>query len=169
MRLILQTPDLAEALARGDADRVPAGMDIGPVADLLRGMAAAQRHLYKITGADAPWLGYLAVDDATGQLVGACAFKGPVCDGAVEVTSMTFPPFQRQGHGVAMTRELIAIARAHPDVRTVIAHTLTAEGPSAQVLARLGFQRVGTRKNAEDGRVWTWELDCRADPPAEGG
>jgi RimJ/RimL family protein N-acetyltransferase len=162
MHLILHTPDLAEALARGEADRLPAGTNIGPVEALTRGMAAAHRHLYKITGADAPWLGYLAVDETAGQIVGACAFKGPVQDGRVEINFMTFPPFQGQGHAVAMARALIDIARAHPDVREVAAHTPTSDGASSRILARLGFRRDDDIKGSDSAqRASRWLLACQ--------
>ncbi|KAA5604685.1 GNAT family N-acetyltransferase [Roseospira marina] len=168
MNLIALTPQMTQALAHGNETVLPAGVETGPVRELLHAAAAAQGKMYAVTGATDPWLGHLAVADQDGadqdgaaQVVGVCGFKAPCRDGAVEITYFTFPPFEGQGHAAAMAGALLDIARAHPDVDTVTAHTLPRAGASTRVLERLGFQRGDAVEDPADGRVWRWSRPAR--------
>ena len=38
----------------------------------------------------------------------------------------------------------------------MIAHTLAVEGPSTGVLSGLGFERVATFTDPEEGELWRW-------------
>jgi RimJ/RimL family protein N-acetyltransferase len=138
--------------------------------DMLRGLAsteplisvlAATAELYDATGQEAPWLSYLAADEDTGDIVGIGSFTGPPDDGLVEISYFTFPGFEARGIAGRMAAELVAIARAHPDIRRIGAHTLPEENAATRVLTKLGFSRAGTSTDPEAGSVWAWTLDCR--------
>src|SRR5262245_16391161 len=47
----------------------------------------------------AHWFGYFAIEGETQQMVGACSFKGPPDDGALEIAYFTFPGFEGRGIG----------------------------------------------------------------------
>ena len=105
-----------------------------------------------------PFGGYLAVDSASGQVVGTCAFKGPPGpDGAIEIAYHTFQPYEGRGHATDMARALIALATSWPGVTRVIAHTLPAQSASTTVLTKAGMRMVGEVDDPEDGRVWRWQ------------
>ncbi len=99
------------------------------------------------------WGCFLAVDEATGQVVGTCAYKGgPATDGSVEVTYHTLSPFEGRGYATRMAAELVARA-GH---RRVLAHTLPERNASCRVLEKADFVRAGEVIDPEDGLVWRW-------------
>lgn len=126
--------------------------------DTAEDVVGAQQALYARTGATNPWIGYFAVDQATGQLVGSCSFVGPPQNGSVEIAYFTFPPFEGRGIASAMAAAIVAIARASASVQNVHAFTLPVENASVLVLRRIGFERTGVALDDEAGEVWRWEL-----------
>ena len=117
---------------------------------------------------DLRWGGYLAVDDASGLVVGSCAFKGPPTrEDAVEIAYYTFGPYESRGHAKGMARALISVAFSPPPVRRVIAHTLPGSNPSTSVLRSVGMGFVGEVRDPEDGPVWRWQLERGAWPASE--
>jgi ribosomal-protein-alanine N-acetyltransferase len=148
---------LAAALAVGNfAPLQGRTTNASDVADELCAVAEAHRDLYARTGAEAPWIGYLAQDKGHRSVVGACGFKDRCRDGSVEIAYVTFPAHQRRGYATAMTASLLNIALAHDDVREVRAHTLSAENASTTILRRAGFSLTGLVQDPEDGDVWRW-------------
>ena len=148
-------PDIghpAQVLCVDDAPNVEA------VRELVRDVIEAQQSLYARTGAKSPWIGYLAVDRATGEIVGSCSFVGPPRNGSVEIAYFTFPSFEGKGFASAMAAELVSIARANGSMTKLHAFTLPRENPSTRVLRRLGFERAGTAQDEDAGEVWRWEL-----------
>lgn len=106
-----------------------------------------------------PWIGYLAQDPDSGDLVGTCAYKGaPSAEGAVEIAYHTFPGFEGHGYATAMAQELLAQAFCHAEVNSVIAYTRPAASASTRILERVGLERTGDFDHPEDGRVWRWAL-----------
>lgn len=103
----------------------------------------------------AGWYGWYAITrDASGQrhsLVADAGYLGPPSDGAVEVVYSVVPEARGQGYATELVEALVAHAFAHPDVRTIGAHTSDANVPSTKVLLRCGFRRVGP--GAEPGTV----------------
>jgi [ribosomal protein S5]-alanine N-acetyltransferase len=122
--------------------------------DVLEGTAA----LYEASGFQPPWVGYLV--DRDGDVVGACAFKGPPRDGRVEIAYHTFPEFEKRGIAKEMARQLVQLAgQADPKV-VVTAQTLPQESASTRVLRGLGFKLEGTVESEEDGTVWQWSREA---------
>ena len=157
MRLIPLTRELATALARGDFSSLPAG-SLGDAESHLREVAKAYGELYDRVSPSPPWIGYLAEDETTGTIVGACGYKGDCRDGAVEIAYFSFPSFEGRGFATEMARLLSDLAWRQRDARIVRAHTLPEENASVRLLRRLGFSWLGTVDDPEDGPVWRWEL-----------
>ena len=126
---------------------------------LIIEVARQTGEMLMVSGAQPPWCGYLAVNDATGIFVGTCGFKGPPGrDGVVEIAYFTFPDGERRGYATEMARWLTDIARNSGVVRKVVAHTLPEPGASTRVLEKVGMIYLGEVTDPEDGRVWRWEL-----------
>ncbi|MEO0529477.1 MAG: GNAT family N-acetyltransferase [Planctomycetota bacterium] len=104
------------------------------------------------------WGSAYALDSATGELVGMCAFKGePREDGSVEIAYFTYHGFEGRGHATAMASRLIEIAFASPIVTCVVAHTLPHANASTRVLEKNGMAFAGEVTDPEDGQAWRWE------------
>jgi RimJ/RimL family protein N-acetyltransferase len=142
-----------------------AGLDIGSRGPLLALLGADGAEFLERNGIEAPWGSYLAIERGSRILMGTCSFKGPPGAGhEVEIAYFTFPEFEGQGVGTAMAGELVAVASRHPEVRSIIAHTLPAESGSTTILRRCGFVRTREVIDPDDGLVWRWERT-----PAPGG
>jgi len=126
--------------------------------DFLQPVAKAMQTLYAGTGARFPWIGYLACREEDLALVGSCVFKAPPEEGTVEIAFYTFPPYEGQGVATAMTADLVALARAEPDIMQIIAHTLPEENVSTRILRHQGFDWEDEVDHPEDGTVWRWSL-----------
>lgn len=80
------------------------------VGDQVRAVVEAQFALYEQTKAVAPWIGYLARDAQTGEVLGSCSFIAKDNSASVEIAYFTFPAFERGGVATAMARQLLALA-----------------------------------------------------------
>lgn len=114
--------------------------------------------LYKKTEAAAPWIAYLARVASTRAFVGICAFKTRPHAGRVEIACFTFQPYQRKGHGKAMSAQLLDLGFRHPDVSEIFAHTAPADNASAGILRDLGFVREADVDDPHDGLTRRWSL-----------
>ncbi len=118
-------------------------------------------HLARVPRA-APFGAYLAVESATSEAVGTCAFVTGPQGREVEIAYFTFPPHEGRGIATAMAFELVAIARASGAVDLVCAHTLRELNASTRVLAHTGFGGRRDLVHPEDGPIWRWELPLGA-------
>jgi RimJ/RimL family protein N-acetyltransferase len=142
------------------------GASLGPAADAVRQALEQTAAFLAARPCDPAWGCFLAVDEAGGQVVGTCAYKGgPAADGSVEVAYRTFPPFEGLGYATGMAAALAA--RAGP--RRVLAHTLPERNASCRVLEKAGFIWAGEVIDAEDGLVWRWVADAEPVAAADGG
>jgi RimJ/RimL family protein N-acetyltransferase len=104
-------------------------------------------------------LGFTLVHEATGDVIGACGFKGPPgADGMVEIAYGIAPAYQNKGYATEAAAALVSFALASGEVRVVRAHTLENAGASARVLAKCNFEALGQVVEPEDGLVWRWEI-----------
>ena len=106
-----------------------------------------------------PWThGFAMVVRASGQVVGACGYKGPPSpDGIVEIAYGVTLEHQGRGYATEAARALVGFAFGTPAVERVRAHTRPENVASGRVLARSGFACVGEVVDPEDGLVWRWE------------
>ena len=122
--------------------------------------------MYKTSGYQPPWVGYLAIDNGT--CVGTCAFKTPPIEGRVEIAYFTFPENEGRGMATSMARCLIDKARSESPSMLICAQTLPGRNASTRVLEKFGFQHVAEIDHPEDGKVWEWELSGQHVAPADG-
>jgi len=151
--------EIVELAAHGDLGFIAAAPNLAAIRPLVQEIALAYVGHYRRTQAKVPWIGYLAKNAITGEIVGTCGFKDRKGQGEIEIAYFTFPDFERRGHATRMARSLIDIASQYPERRPIIAHTLPAENASTRILQRLGFICVGPIEDAEDGTMWRWEVE----------
>lgn len=157
LELIALPLEQAIAIAEDDTSYYAHVANAEDIAELLGDAAAAQADLYEQTGAEAPWIGYLAYDPEANEIVGICAFKDMPEDGMVEIAFYTFPGYEGRGWGGAMAAALVDVAWKSGDVDTIFAHTEAEENVSVRIVKKLGFTLVGPMDYPE-GTVWQWEL-----------
>ncbi len=132
------------------ATRVPNLPDVAMLA------LSSTADMYRMSGYQPPWIGYLVVED--GACVGTCAFKSPPWKNRVEIAYFTFPGYEGRGAATRMASQLIAISRhAVPGIE-IFAQTLPEENASNAILKKLGFEFSGQVEHPEDGLVWEWTL-----------
>ncbi len=135
-------------------DGTPEAVDGPPLPETAEQVCQSMVPLYKSTGFDPPWIGYLALKD--GEWVGTCAFKTPPVDNRVEIAYFTFPDFEGQGFATQMAVTLLTIAHTMDPKVEVTAHTMPVENASNSILKKLGFQKSGAVHDPEAGPVWEW-------------
>jgi len=128
--------------------------------DVMRGTA----EMYKATGYQPPWVGYLAIHH--GKCVGTCAFKTPPVEDRVEIAYLTFPGHEGQGIATSMASRLVEKALSESQCIRICAQTLPEQNASTRVLEKLGFHRIAEIDHPEDGKVWEWEW--KAQPAGAG-
>jgi RimJ/RimL family protein N-acetyltransferase len=149
---------LAQALAADpQACESQYSLRLGENTELVRHAVDQTLDLLNAAPRNAPWGGYLAVEEDTGRLVGTCGFKtGPQPDGTIEIAYLTFPSFEGRSVATTMAGHLLEMAHSSDEVREVIAHTLPVTNASTRVLEKLGMQKAGEVIDPEDGPVWRW-------------
>ena len=138
---------------------------VGEIPEIAAEVMAATADLYRRSGFEPPWIGYLAVDD--GQIVGTCAYKCAPEDERVEIAYFTFPGFEGRGIATAMAKALIALARVtRPDL-LITSQTRAERNASNAILGKLGFTFAGSVTHPEDGEIWEWHLGRSNDATQE--
>lgn len=129
---------------------------VGEIPEIAAEVMAATADMYRTSGFEPPWTGYLAVSD--GRIVGTCAFKCAPLDDRVEIAYFTFPEFEGRGMATAMATELIAIARMAGPGLLITSQTRAERNASNAILGKLGFTFAGAVLHPEDGEIWEWHL-----------
>ena len=164
VRLIPLSPALADAAREPRQFTALTGAHIADVADQVQVVAEQDAAHRARVGWIPEWGGFLAVDDARSQVVGVGGYvAAPDRDGAVEIAYGTFAPYEGQGYATGIAHALIAQAADSGTVRRVCAHTLPTPNASTRILQKHGFRQVGTAHDDDEGLVWRWELELRAD------
>lgn len=103
------------------------------------------------------------VERTTLTAIGQMGAKGqPDARGDLEIGYGLNPEAWGQGYATEAVGALVTALLARPDVRRVTAQTATHNPASARVLEKLGFGRVGTAWDEEDGDLIVWA--CVAQP-----
>ncbi len=102
--------------------------------------------------ADAPWVTRFVVVPGVNAPVGLAGFHGPPDGvGMVEVGYRIDPGQRRKGYARQALETLLAVARAHPDVRIVRA-TIGPDNHVSRLLVNgYGFEEVGEQWDDQDG------------------
>ena len=131
--------------------------EVPTLPDAAREALAGTAMLYRESGFEPPWIGYLVVAD--GACVGTCAFKCAPRDGRVELAYFAFPGHEGRGLATRMCGELVALARTADPAIVITAQTLPERNASTRVLEKTGFRWDSEFDHPEDGRIWEWRLD----------
>ncbi len=183
VQLVLVPPAALSALAAGDptaAEATLPGLSIDPelAADRCRRVWDIRAEQVLARPADAPWVTRLLVDTALGDgpttwsgsgaasgrgtAVGRAGFHGaPDAHGMVEVGYEVVPWARRRGYARAAMAALLAVARAHPDVRVLRATISPDNVASRALVASFGLVEVGEQWDDEDGLETIFELPLR--------
>ncbi|MGD9954439.1 MAG: GNAT family N-acetyltransferase [Candidatus Nanopelagicales bacterium] len=99
-----------------------------------------------------PWLIRLAVERATGTIVGLANFHAPPdARGMVEIGYRVVEAYRRQGYGREIATTMWRAAAAHPDVRVLRASVSPTNDASLAIVRAAGFVQVGEEWDDEDG------------------
>ena len=105
------------------------------------------------------WNGYFFIYPKDRVLVGNGGFKGqPDDSGIVEIGYEIASEYWNHGFATEAAQGMIDYAFAHEQVRTVIAHTLAYVNASNKVLQKVGMQFVAEVDDAEEGKIWRWQI-----------
>lgn len=133
------------------------GATLGRERQMLRTIAGATREPLVQGQATPRWWGYLTLDAASRDVVGACGFKGaPNGRGEVEIVCLTLPSRQGKGYATAMTGELLTLAWAEPGVRRVTACTRPERDATTHLLEKSGFTFAEQAIDAQGTPFWRW-------------
>ena len=110
-----------------------------------------------------PWLLRLAVERASGTVVGLVNFHDrPDPEGHVEIGYRVLPAHRGRGFAGEMASTLWAYAASHPDVVTLVASVAPDNAASRAIIEGAGFVKVGEQDDPEDGLEWVYELPASA-------
>ena len=158
--LILMTPAFFAAAIRGDQAQaahllgVPVPADWWPVSHhKLDRLEQARRNPALV-----PWLERAIVLRATQTMVGSIAFHmasepepvRPLGPGGVEFGYTIFAEFRRQGYATEASQALMSWAQQQGVTRFIL--TISPQNqPSLRIAAHLGFVKIGSHIDEEDG------------------
>jgi ribosomal-protein-alanine N-acetyltransferase len=105
------------------------------------------------------WLMRAMVRREDQVMVGHCGFHGrpgaaylePYAPGGAEMGYTVFPAYRRQGYATEAVRGLMGWAAAEHGVPAFVLSVAPANAPSQAIVRRLGFVKVGSHVDPEDG------------------
>jgi [ribosomal protein S5]-alanine N-acetyltransferase len=106
------------------------------------------------------WLMHaMVLRDGSRVMVGNCGYHNrPDATGMVEIGYQVAPPYRRQGYALEAARALVDNAFTHQDVTRVRACVSPTNEPSLNLIAQLGFVRVGEQMDEVDGLEYVFEV-----------
>ncbi|MHB8079789.1 MAG: GNAT family N-acetyltransferase [Candidatus Krumholzibacteriia bacterium] len=132
---------------------------LGRERKMLRTIARATREPLARGQVTSRWWGYLTLDRASREAVGACGFKGaPGARGEVEIVCLTLPSRQGKGYATAMTQALLGLAWADPAVRLVVACTRPERDATTHLLEKVGFSFAEQGIDPQGVAYWRWTV-----------
>ena len=153
------TPAQLEALARGKPVSDPALTLSAEWRDDVRHLA--ERRLQQITEYPdhAPWLlRAIVLREGERQAIGHINFHGPPNRrGVPEVGYSLLRGFRGRGYAIEAVRGLFEWARSEHGIRRFRASIAPDNGRSQNLVAKLGFVKIGEQWDEEDGLEWVFE------------
>ncbi len=105
------------------------------------------------------WWTYLPIFKEENILIGSGGYKGkPDQEGMIEFGYEIAAAYRNRGLATEMARALIKHALKNSEVKIVRAHTLAEENHSVKVLRNCGLNFMEEIMDAEDGKIWRWEV-----------
>lgn len=149
-----------EASRAGDRATASAALGAAVPADWMTDTPVMDIFLTKLIANPAamPWLARAMVLRNSGVMIGHCGFHGPpgaadlepYAPGGVEIGYTVFAPFRSQGYATEAVSGLMGWA-ASQGVPTVVLSIAPDNAPSQAIARRLGFFKVGSHIDEEDG------------------
>jgi [ribosomal protein S5]-alanine N-acetyltransferase len=166
LELPLLSAEQMEALVTGDVPRVEAEIDGRFTIEWLAVYARLLRLRAEQSRADPPvnkWLLRPIVLRGNGRpVIGAINFHmGPDERGMVEVGYGLQPEYRGRGYAIEAVRALFAWAEQDPAVKVFRASVAPDNERSLNLIAKLGFVRVGEQMDPEDGLELVFEVPAR--------
>jgi RimJ/RimL family protein N-acetyltransferase len=151
--LISLEPEALRLIERGEVFELERLLGCSVPAGWIESIPAAQRIAQlEADPAEQPWLVRAMVLRGTGRIVGQAGFhEPPDADGTVELGYEVVPRHRRHGYAREAVIALMAWARGTGRVKRFRACVAPANLASRELLATLGFERVGHRIDAVDG------------------
>lgn len=149
-----------EASLAGDRAAAAAALGADVPADWLADSAIMALFLGKLSAAPAalPWLARAMVLREGRAMIGHCGFHAPpgaaylepYAPGGAEMGYTVYPAFRRQGYAAEAVRGLMGWAAAR-GVPAFVLSIAPDNAPSQAIARRLGFVKVGSHIDEEDG------------------
>lgn len=116
------------------------------------------------------WLPRAIGQRQTGEMIGhigfhtppAPAYLAPLCPEGVELGYTIFSAHRRQGFATEAIHTLVDWAHEQRGVRFFIASVSPANAASLQLIAKLGFRRIGSHIDETDGPEDIFQLEVTA-------
>ncbi len=166
--LLPLTPDFLRSTAEGNRAAAAALLSATIHADWFECHEfAAMRHWQFQTGETSPpWLPRAIVLRATGAMVGYIGFHTPprpaylhpLSPGGVEFGYTIFPEHRRHGYAREASRALIDWALTTHGITHFVVSVSPANTASLGLIAQMGFRRIGSHIDEEDGPEDVFEL-----------
>lgn len=170
LALVPMTPAFLRATLEGEQAAAEAAIGAAVPAEWLDEGVIARIFLDKhaaFRGDDA-WLARAVVLRETGAMIGHCGFHGPpgmahlepYLPGGVELGYTVYPALRGRGYATEAVRGLMAWAAAQ-GVPGFVLSIASDNAPSLAIARRLGFARVGSHVDDEDGPEEIFALHTR--------
>ena len=166
LRLIPFTKDHFEAILANENEKLTSLLKVQPIETWTEfGEAQKAIHslysIYESLEGDRRWGSYFIVYEKDNCLVGTCGFKGkPNEERCVEIGYEINSTYQGKGFATETIKALVHFAFSQ-QVNIILAHTLSEDEPSTNVLRKCNFKYVREINDPEDGLIWEWSLTDR--------
>jgi len=101
---------------------------------------------------------FAVVEKSSGKLIGNCGIV-PIRDGRIELDYAYDPHFWGKGYATEAARAVLELAKADPEVDSLIAMAFPKNTASINVFKKLGFRRLDQETHFGSVlEVWTIEL-----------
>lgn len=153
LRLVRIGEPVVHALARGEtANTSECPVTAYLIGDECVGLWRLRSKQLADAPADAPWVTRFVVVPGDDAPVGLAGFHGPPDEvGMVEIGYRIDPIQRRKGYARRALETLLAVARAHPDVRVARVTIGPDNHASRSLVEGYGFEEVGEQWDDEDG------------------
>lgn len=121
-------------------------------------LAGAGPPEFLLRAAPADFALFVFISAAPAQVVGSAMLKRRPEAGRVEIGYGVADAARGKGVATAGVRQMLARAFAEPGVVEVYAETAVDNVASRRVVEKAGFQHIGQRDSADDGRVDQWVI-----------
>jgi RimJ/RimL family protein N-acetyltransferase len=124
----------------------------------------AVRSLDQLKSGKSPlWcLPFYIVEDRDESVVGSCGFKDAPIQEQVEIGYGISPDARGLGYATSAVTELLALAAATLQVKTVLAQVSELNIASTRVVQKLGFRALGAKLDHEGEMLVQWVYEIAA-------